>query len=166
MRHINSIIIHCSATRPEQDIGADIIRHWHQRQGWRDIGYHHIIRRDGTLELGRAETQAGAHVKGHNAHSIGICLIGGIDAQGRPEPNYTQEQLHTLRHLVDEIKARHPIRTILGHRDCSPDKDGNGIVEPHEWVKHCPCFDVDTWLRTGQVRNLGTLYAPTSYTFA
>lgn len=160
MRPVNTLIIHCSATKPGADIGAADITTWHQKQGWRTIGYHYVIRRDGTLENGRPEAEAGAHTKGYNASSLGICLVGGLDAYGNPAPLFTAAQMATLKTLIIDLKKRYPIRTILGHRDFSPDRDGDGIVEPHEWIKYCPCFDVDIWLRTGQIRDQGILYEP------
>lgn len=160
MRTINTLIIHCSATRPGADVGAADITRWHQKQGWRTIGYHYVIRRDGTLEPGRPEAEVGAHTKGYNAQSLGICLVGGLDGHGKPAPLFTAAQMAGLKTLIIDLKKRYNIRVILGHRDFSPDLDGDGIVEPHEWVKHCPCFDVDTWLRTGQIRDQGKLYTP------
>ena len=82
MRQIDHIIVHCSYTPPSMDIGAETIREWHtlpkpKGRGWSDIGYHWVIRRNGTVEAGRSEERAGAHAKGYNQDSIGICLIGG-----------------------------------------------------------------------------------------
>lgn len=163
MRNIKLLVIHCSATPPSADIGVKTIEKWHRARGFRTIGYHYVIRRDGSLENGRPEREAGAHVKGYNAASLGICLVGGVDERGNPEPNFTEEQIATLKALISDIKKRHNIRRICGHRDLSPDRDGDGIVEPHEWIKHCPCFDVDTFLRTGQLRDNGKLYESKPY---
>lgn len=140
------IVIHTSATPPGMDIGADTIRDWHKRQGWQDIGYHYVIRRDGTVELGRNVSLQGSHVKGYNYCSIGICLVGGVDASKRPEDNYTPEQKDALLTLLRGLKADYPKAEILGHRDLSPDLDGDGKIERHEWIKDCPCFDVRSWL--------------------
>jgi len=86
MRIIDTVIVHCSATKPSMDIGVDVIRQWHMNKGWSDIGYHYVIRRNGAVELGRdldkdgdVDEEIGAHAYGHNATSIGICLIGGVD---------------------------------------------------------------------------------------
>lgn len=129
--NIRYIIIHCAATKPSQDIGAAEIRRWHRKQGWKDIGYHHVIRRDGTVEPGRPEDRAGAHAKGYNSVSIGVCLVGGLDEAGRPEPTYTPEQWHSLAALTRELHSRYPDAEIIGHNNVA--------------AKDCPCFDVRAW---------------------
>ncbi|MGL5965359.1 MAG: N-acetylmuramoyl-L-alanine amidase, partial [Fusobacteriaceae bacterium] len=73
------IVIHCSATKPTMDIGVRDIRMWHKQQGWLDVGYHFIIKRDGTIEEGRPVDVVGSHVKNHNSNSVGVCLVGGVD---------------------------------------------------------------------------------------
>ena len=83
MRSITEIIIHCSATAEGRDFGVADIRRWHKAQGWTDVGYHYVVRLDGTVQEGRALSEPGAHCKGHNAHSIGICYVGGLAADGR-----------------------------------------------------------------------------------
>lgn len=126
MRFINKIIVHCSYTRPSQDIGVEDIRHWHvEENGWRDIGYHYVIRRDGSVETGRPITQAGAHTRGQNSSSIGICLVGGMSDDGMPDANFTVQQYQSLKSLIE---FKHPNLAIFGHRDFSS--------------KPCPCFDV------------------------
>ena len=135
MRKISYIAVHCTATRPSMDIGVKTIRKWHKQRGWRDIGYHWIIRRDGTLEKGRPEEQAGAHVAGHNKYSIGISLAGGVsEGSLTPEMNYTDEQMETLELWLKAAHARFPDAIIQGHRDFP------GVA------KACPCFDVKPWL--------------------
>ncbi|MFG6359724.1 MAG: N-acetylmuramoyl-L-alanine amidase, partial [Mailhella sp.] len=104
MREINKIIIHCSATKPTQDIGAAEIDMWHKKQGWDEIGYHFVIRRNGETEKGRDIEIAGAHCKGQNKNSIGICLAGGIDENGRAENNFTDKQFQSLRNLAAKLK--------------------------------------------------------------
>lgn len=145
MRPINLIVVHCSATPANRDIGAAEIRAMHHRQGWSDIGYHHVIRRDGRVEAGRPEAVAGAHVKGHNARSIGVCLVGGVKPDMTAETNFTAAQYDALEALLRQLAARYPSARICGHRDLSPDRNGNGRVEPGEWVKACPTFDVAAW---------------------
>lgn len=130
MREIKQIVIHCSATEHYQDIGAEQIRLWHRKRGFRDIGYHYVIRRNGVAEVGRPADQPGAHVKGHNQNTIGICLVGGIGHDGMPTANYTRAQYRTLEVLVDMLKERYRIDDVLGHRDFE------GVT------KACPCFDV------------------------
>lgn len=128
MREINKIIIHCSATKPSQDIGAFQIDEWHKKQGWSGIGYHFVIRRSGEVEKGRDIEIAGAHCKGQNKHSIGICLVGGIDENGKSQNNFTAEQFAGLRRLVSELKQQYPNATSHGHNEFA--------------AKDCPCFDV------------------------
>lgn len=137
MRDIRKIIIHCSYTRPNQDIDAATIRDWHVNgNGWRDIGYHYVIKRDGTVEKGRPDSQAGAHVAGQNSDSIGVCLVGGMHQERKePDCNFTDAQWHSLSTLVDELVDKYPQTqyNVSGHRDWD-----NG--------KACPCFDVKAWL--------------------
>ncbi|PVZ16426.1 MULTISPECIES: N-acetylmuramoyl-L-alanine amidase [unclassified Pseudomonas] len=140
------LVVHCSATRRDQDIGALQITQWHQQRGWATIGYHYVIRRNGTLETGRDEACVGAHVAGHNAESIGICLVGGVDMLGKPENNFTAAQFETLHGLLGELRSRYPATRIVGHRDLSPDRNGDNHVTPNEWLKACPSFDVGAWL--------------------
>lgn len=142
---IRRVFIHCSATRAGQDIDAATIRSWHLRQGWSDIGYHFVIRLDGTVERGRPEHLPGSHAKGYNTGSIAMVYVGGLDAQGQPKDTRTPAQLTAMADLCQELLDAYPGATLLGHRDISPDKDRDGVVEPHEWLKVCPCFDVRLW---------------------
>jgi N-acetyl-anhydromuramyl-L-alanine amidase AmpD len=135
MREINRLVVHASATRPGQDIGVREIRRWHKRRGWRDIGYHFVIRRNGVCETGRPVQQIGAHARGFNRDSIGICMVGGIDARGRPMDNFTGAQYRTLLALLKFLVTSHSPSEIVGHRDLP------GVN------KACPCFDVADWLR-------------------
>ena len=98
-RTINEIDIHCSATPPNMDIGVKEIRQWHVAKNWSDIGYHDVIRRDGTLEEGRPLERAGAHIRGRNANSIAVCMIGGVKADMEAANNFTKEQFDTLRRV-------------------------------------------------------------------
>lgn len=147
MRVIKKIVIHCAATREGQAITAADITRMHRVRGFRTIGYHYFLRLDGTREIGRPLEQAGAHVEGHNADSIGICYAGGVDAQGKAKDTRTPAQRAALRELIVELKGRFPHARICGHRDLSPDTDRDGKVEPHEWLKQCPSFDVAAWLQ-------------------
>jgi N-acetyl-anhydromuramyl-L-alanine amidase AmpD len=133
MRPIKRIIIHCSATSPDADIGADEIRQWHKDKGWSDIGYHGVIRRNGALENGRPIEKKGAHAKGYNDDSLGYCLAGGIDKDGNPDCNYTRAQWMTLDRLVETLEYEFPDAEFEGHRDLP------GVT------KACPCFDVKSW---------------------
>jgi len=138
MRKIDKVIIHCSATPPSMDIGADEIRTWHVRDNkWSDIGYHDIIKRDGSVEAGRPIDRAGAHCKGQNAHSIGICLVGGVDKNGNPENNFTDNQFKSLRRLIRMYKAQYKGAQVHGHREFAN--------------KACPSFDVQEWLKSENI---------------
>ena len=133
------------------DVGVEEIRRWHLAKGWSDIGYHYVITRNGTLQTGRPEGEIGAHVHGYNARSLGICLVGGLDGNGQPANNFTAAQLRTLRAALKSLNKKYPGAVVLGHRDLSPDTDGDGIVSQHEWLKACPCFDVRSWFTGGNV---------------
>lgn len=142
MRTIKHIVIHCSATVEGKHFTADDIDRWHKRRGWNGIGYHYVVCIDGTIEKGRPEWKMGAHVKRYNRHSIGVTYIGGLDRNLTPKDTRTFKQRVSLLQLVTELKKKYPKAEILGHRDFSPDKNGNGIIEPFEFIKACPCFDV------------------------
>lgn len=127
---VKYIVIHCAATKPSMDIGRDEIDRWHRKQGWNEIGYHRVIRRDGRIEHGRPTAVPGAHVRGYNGNSIGICMVGGVAEDGKtPENNFTYEQWATLRVLVRAMKDLFPNAEVVGHRDLDP-------------KKACPSFDV------------------------
>lgn len=148
------LVVHCSAHPPTRDIGAAEIRREHMAppNNWRDIGYHFVIRRNGAIETGRALEDEGSHVKGFNHLSVGICLVGGIDAGGKPEDNFTDVQKATLKGLLLTLLKKYPKAKILGHRDFSPDTNHNGKVDPWERIKECPCFEVAEWWRAESVR--------------
>ena len=147
MRKIDAIVIHCSATRVSLPVTVRDIDSWHRARGFKKIGYHYVIYMDGSVNPGRPVEEVGAHAEGHNATSVGICYVGGLDDRGRPADTRTPEQKIAIRTLVNELKGRYPqARTVVGHRDLSPDKNGNGVIEKWEWLKECPCFDVKTEL--------------------
>jgi N-acetylmuramoyl-L-alanine amidase len=128
MRNINKIIVHCSATPEGRDVSVDEIRRWHvDERGFSDIGYHWIITLNGTLEKGRHESKSGAHAKGYNRNSIGVCYVGGVDADMKPKDTRTEAQKETLRCLLEDLKERYPQAKIIGHKDVSS--------------KSCPSFD-------------------------
>ncbi len=145
--NIKYIVIHASATARQMDIGAAEINIWHKERGWDGIGYHLVIRRNGLVEFGRPLNKPGAHVKGYNYISWGVCMVGGLDNQGNIEDNYTKEQYETLVDVIRYLKRLAPTSEVVGHRDLSPDINGDGIVDKWEWVKECPCFDVSTFLK-------------------
>ena len=151
------IVWHTSATPPSWDIGAAEIKHLHTApkteaipwgvynlhgKAWRDIGYHVIIPRSGIGELGRDLDAIGVHVKGYNRISVGVCMVGGVSEEGDPEDNYTDEQWRFADFLAPLLSARYPGAEHVGHRDLSPDANGDGVIDRHDWLKMCPCFDV------------------------
>lgn len=139
MRKIKQLIIHCSATPPDMDIGVKEIKKWHvDGNGWKDVGYHYVITRDGELEKGRDLDEAGAHALGYNANSIGICLVGGVDKFNSPEQNYTANQYYSLKKLLDVLCVTFPNADIIGHNDVSS--------------KSCPCFNIGDWWNGVQQR--------------
>lgn len=146
-RVITDIVVHCTATRAWQDFGADDIRRMHKAQGWSDIGYHYVVRLDGTVENGRDVDVIGAHVSGYNAHSIGVVYVGGLDNQGKAKDTRTENQKHALRQLLLDLRELYSNAKISGHRDFSPDKNHDGIISPDEWIKECPCFNAKTEYR-------------------
>lgn len=142
MRTITLIILHCSATRADRHYSMEQCRNDHiHHNGWSDIGYHYYIERDGTLKKGRPEATKGAHVHNHNNHSIGVCYEGGLDSNGQPCDTRTDAQKRTLWQLLCDLHNRYPRAIILGHRDLSPDRNGDGKITRNEWQKECPCFD-------------------------
>lgn len=179
MRSVNLVVIHCSASQNGVFISAAQIDNWHRQNGFKrdakfarefrphlpHIGYHRLILADGSIGFGRDVDEVGAHVAKHNDHSIGVCMTG-MNA-------YFLHQWEALRAalcalavgLADRAKLPAPpgmpgvmdalaiyerlgVR-IVGHRDLSPDLDGDGVIERHEWLKTCPGFDVATWLSHG-----------------
>lgn len=140
-RVITHIVIHCTATKPGLDYTANDIRKMHRAQGWSDIGYHYIVRLNGAVEPGRDVDMIGAHVSGHNAHSIGIAYVGGINSRGKAEDTRTEAQKASLLALLVELRKLYPRAKISGHRDFSKDLNHDGVISPDEWIKECPCFN-------------------------
>ena len=132
-RKIDKIIVHCSATRPSHDIDAKEIDRWHKKRGWSGIGYHFFIKRGGLIEIGRPIEKQGAHTKGLNKNSIGICYAGGVkeergeDGKWDADDNRTSEQIASLLTLLRLLKKIFPEATIHSHRDFA--------------AKACPSFD-------------------------
>ena len=131
MRTITEIIIHCTATRPNAICTVESIRRHHRSLGWRDIGYHYVIYPDGSVHAGCPVEQPGAHTEGHNAHSIGIAYVGGLDADGHAADTRTEAQRLALLQLVKDLKEEHPITSIHGHNEFAN--------------RACPCFGVQQW---------------------
>jgi N-acetylmuramoyl-L-alanine amidase len=129
---VKYLVVHCSATPPTMYVDAAVIDRWHRQKGWRGIGYHFVIKRNGAVENGRPLEMVGAHVEGYNAESIGICMAGGTDLTGRPEDNFTPPQFKSLATMLDRLLILFPKARIVGHRDLNP-------------KKACPSFDVKAW---------------------
>lgn len=124
-----AIFVHCAATPPSLNADVRLIRQWHKQQGWLDIGYHYVIKRDGTVEDGRPVETIGAHASGENSTSIGVCLAGGVNTKGEPDANFTYEQYSALVILLVQLKKQFPdVKEIRGHRDVAN--------------KACPSFDI------------------------
>lgn len=130
------LVVHCSASVPDIKTDAKVIDRWHRQRGFLMLGYHYVIKTDGTIEKGRDEDAIGAHVEGHNARSVGICLVGGVDKDGKSVNNYSQDQMLSLLVVLKDLKGKYPKAQILGHRDFAGVK------------KDCPCWDVKAWVKT------------------
>tara|TARA_R110002153_G_scaffold159309_3_gene311453 strand:- start:578 stop:1009 length:432 start_codon:yes stop_codon:yes gene_type:complete len=134
MREITKIVLHCSATREGRDYSVETIRSWHTKKGWRDIGYHYVIQRNGDIQEGRPVAMQGAHVRGHNKNSIGICYIGGVEATRNSlgkwvaKDTRTIEQKASLDSFISSLMSKYPKATLHGHNEFS--------------AKACPSFDV------------------------
>lgn len=145
MREIKYIVVHCTATPPTATIES-IQHYWKTTLGWKNPGYHYIIKRSGEIVSINAEENISNGVAGHNRYSIHISYIGGVDEHGKPIDNRTDEQKHSMYKKLVELSKKYPGATIVGHRDFSPDKNRNGVIEYFEWIKSCPSFDVRQWL--------------------
>lgn len=175
-RAIELVVIHCSATASGKWLGVrasparripptEVIDAWHALRGFArapearerfngelgSIGYHYVIDLDGAVLTGRHPDEVGAHVRGYNAKSLGICLVGGAE----PLAAYSTAQWLALSLLVRSLVDSLAVRAVVGHRDLSLDRDADGVVEPHEWLKTCPGFSVREWLLRGMGVMLG-----------
>lgn len=132
---IRYLIIHSSATSADTYVDRDVIDRWHRERGWFGIGYHFVIKRNGEVQAGRPIDQAGAHTLGYNRVSLGINMVGGADAKGKAQNNFTDDQWEALGKLITELREKYPKALIRGHRDMP----GNAT--------ECPSFDVQTWVK-------------------
>ena len=127
------IVVHSSATPPSMDIGVNQITRWHLDRGFDTIGYHIVIRRSGEIEYGRPLDVRGAHAKGFNWRSIGVCMIGGVNSNMEAENNFTDEQFRSLERVLTALQGLFPNTTVVGHKDL-----------PATSTK-CPSFGVTQW---------------------
>lgn len=127
MRIINDIIVHCTATPEGRPVSLEEVNRWHIEKGFNGIGYHYLILLNGDVVSGRKLELPGAHCEGHNANSIGVCYVGGLDRLLQPKDTRTPLQKDSLRKLIIELRGKFPTAAVHGHRDYS--------------VKACPCFD-------------------------
>ncbi len=162
MAKIKYLVIHCTATPEGRDVSAADIRRMHTSpvsaggRGWKQVGYTDLFRLDGRVErlvnnnedanVDPWEITNGA--KGYNSVSRHIVYAGGCDRNGKPKDTRTAAQRKALAAYVLDFHLRFPGVKIIGQRDLSPDRNGNGIIEPYEWMKACPSFDVSAWLKS------------------
>lgn len=158
MRNIDEIVVHCSATKPAWMQGKSLaakvaeIKRWHtdpkpRGRGWSDIGYHYLIDRDGTVMVGRPVERTGAHTRGHNRKTIGVCLIGGHGSSADDDfsENFTASQDKRLNAFIAELKRRHPtIAKVSGHNQYA--------------AKACPGFNVMIWSRRHKEKRRMTFF--------
>lgn len=129
MRKIRKIIVHCTATPEGREVSVAQIADWHRARGFRTIGYHWVVYLDGSIHAGRPESEIGAHCLGHNADSIGICYVGGLDRDSlRPKDTRTLQQKEAIKRLTDQLQRRYPGATLHGHNEFA--------------AKACPCYEV------------------------
>ena len=139
MRNIKYIAVHCTASSQHATIKELLLEF--KRKGWSKPGYHYIVDVSGKVFNTLSEDEVSNGVKGFNSNLINVAYIGGIDTKGKPVDNRTEEQKKSLLLLLKALKKKHPNAIIQGHRDFSPDTNKNGIVDPWERIKACPCFD-------------------------
>ena len=127
MRTINEIIVHCTATKEGVPVTIADITKWHKQKGYSTIGYHYVVMIDGKIKGGRDVNISGAHCKGHNSHSIGVCYVGGLSKSGITKDTRTEAQKKSLVNLLKRLHQLYPTATIHGHNEFSK--------------KACPCFN-------------------------
>ena len=143
--HTQYIVIHCSATREDGIFTFEDCEDLHvNTNGWSDIGYHFYVERDGRSYVGRGLETKGAHVRGYNRRSVAVCYEGGLDEDERPKDTRTEAQKQTILKLVSALKTIYPEANIVGHRDLFPDRNNDGVIDRDDWLKECPCYDVQS----------------------
>ncbi len=141
MMDVELAVVHCSATKEGVDIDIDVIDKMHRDRGFYGVGYHIVILLDGTIQIGRSLLVNGAHAKGYNSKSWSVCYIGGLDKLGKAKDTRTECQKESIEMVLRAMKTLNPVIKIIGHRDLSPDKNGDGKITLDEFMKMCPCYD-------------------------
>lgn len=141
-REIHTLVWHTTATPQGKEFTRQAIKDMHLNRGFGDIGYHKLVHLDGSVSEGRSEDKVGAHVAGHNVGTLGYSYVGGVDSENRALDTRTAAQKETMLRLTKEAIEKYDLRAVMGHRDLSPDLNGDGLIESFEWVKVCPCFNV------------------------
>lgn len=140
MRNIHCIVVHCTAT-PQKTTTVEKLRtHWKQI-GWNAPGYHYIVMPNGNIEQLLEEDGIANGVRGYNKTTLHVAYVGGVDDNGRPTDNRSEQQKAALYFLLERLKCKYPHADIKGHRDFSPDLNGDGVISQDEFIKQCPCFD-------------------------
>jgi N-acetyl-anhydromuramyl-L-alanine amidase AmpD len=140
-RKITHIFVHCTAGNQSMT-PQELLDFFYKKKKWSRPGYHYVVDAKGDITNIWPESKYSNGVKNHNSNSINIAWIGGVDkAHPKGIDNRTDDQKRSLRHLLKELRKKYPTAKIMGHRDTSPDKNHNGIIDPWERIKDCPCFD-------------------------
>jgi N-acetylmuramoyl-L-alanine amidase len=147
LRNIKYIIIHCTAGNQNQTV-ADILKWWQDGMGWKNVGYHKLITKNGVIHTLAIDDKITNGVAGYNANALHVSYCGGVDYTGKPLDNRTDAQKISLEAVVKAWKVLYPDAIIKGHRDFSKDKNGDGKITANEYIKYCPAFEVSTWLKT------------------
>lgn len=153
MRKIDYIVVHCTGTTPDATVEG-MKAHW-KSLGWENPGYHKVIRKNGSVVRLIDNNNIANGVKGYNMKSLHVAYIGGIKSNGRPGNTLTWDQELSLAAVLMQWSRKYPDAKIVGHRDLSPDADEDGVIEECEWVKQCPCFDVQDFLKTYNISHHG-----------
>jgi N-acetylmuramoyl-L-alanine amidase len=127
------IVVHTTATPEGRDFDVRDIEKMHRDRGFNGVGYHFVVKLDGTVQTGRPQEMVGAHVENHNATSVALSYVGGVDAKGKAKDTRADAQKAAMRELIIDLMTAYPNATVLGHRDFPKVR------------KDCPCFDVRTW---------------------
>ena len=138
MRKIKYIAVHCTAGSQKSTVN-DLLAEF-KKKGWKAPGYHYVITSDGKIHQLLDTEKVSNGVKGYNSVTVNVAYTGGIDGVD----NRTDEQKKSLIILLKLLRKRYPDAVIQGHRDFSPDLNGNGKIEKNEWIKMCPSFDAKT----------------------